>query len=144
MGLDILLRHHYVDPVELATAAASRPRCRAIGAIRLADGRAESPQESRMRVRLVLAGLPAPVPQFEIRRDGRFLARADFAWPEQRVILEYDGAWHADTAQLHRDRKRLNTLIDQGWKVYHATAADLRDPTAFARLVALIRGALAA
>lgn len=74
------------------------------------------------------AGLPSPVPQFEIRIEGRFIARVDFAWPDRRVILEYDGAHHADVLQMRRDRKRLNDLVNAGWVVLHATAGDLRDP----------------
>lgn len=48
----------------------------------LADPRAESPRESLLRVRLVLAGLPPPVPQHVVHDgDGRFDARLDLAWP---------------------------------------------------------------
>jgi len=99
-------------------------------AVRLVDGRAESPPESRVRVLLAQAGLPA-VPQFTVRdRDGAFVARVDLAYPALRVAVEYDGVWHADAAQFRRDRRRLNRLVDAGWVVLHVTAADLRDPTA--------------
>lgn len=94
----------------------------------LADGRSESPAETQVRLMMHRAGLPSPVPQFEIRIEGRFIARVDFAWPDRRVILEYDGAHHADVLQMRRDRKRLNDLVNAGWVVLHATAGDLRDP----------------
>jgi hypothetical protein len=35
-------------------------------------------------------GLPAPVPQFEIFDQGRFVARVDFAYPDERIVIEYD------------------------------------------------------
>jgi hypothetical protein len=141
-ALDVLLRHRHVRADDLAARAAAQPYSRAARAIRLADGRAGSPQESRTRVRLALAGLPPPVLQFEIWRGGVFLGRVDFAWPEHRVALEYDGVWHAERAQLRRDRRRLNRLVSDGWTVLHVTSADLASDEAFGRLVGLIRAAL--
>ncbi|WP_222263215.1 endonuclease domain-containing protein [Modestobacter marinus] len=80
----------------------------------LADGRAESPPESRLRVLLTMAGLP-PVPQWSVRRaDGVFIARVDLAYPAVRLAVEYDGAWHGEPGQLGRDRRRLNALVAAG------------------------------
>jgi very-short-patch-repair endonuclease len=97
-------------------------------AARLADAGAESPQESRLRVRLVRAGIPRPETQVVVTHDGRFVARSDLGWPEYRVAVEYDGVWHADSAaQIHADRRRLNDVIAAGWVVLHVTAKRLRD-----------------
>jgi hypothetical protein len=95
-------------------------------AVRLTDGGAESPPESELRVRLVLAGLPPPVVQHNVFAGGRFVARVDLAWPAQRVAVEYDGAWHGAPAQLHADRRRLNRLVAAGWTVLHVTSVRLR------------------
>lgn len=95
----------------------------------LCDSRAESPPESALRVRLILAGLPAPVPQYEVWLHGRFVARVDLGWPEVKVAVEYDGAWHGAPGQLGKDRRRLNALIAAGWTVIHATAADMHHLT---------------
>ncbi|MBX7268025.1 hypothetical protein KIF24_19625 [Micromonospora sp. Llam7] len=92
----------------------------------LADPGAESAQESRLRVRIVLAGVPQPVTQFVLQRDGRFIARVDLAWPELRIAVEYDGLWHDDPEQFHRDRRRLNRLLGEDWIVLHVTAQRLR------------------
>ncbi|MCW2640852.1 MAG: hypothetical protein JWP76_3158 [Dactylosporangium sp.] len=101
---------------------------RLLDATLLADAGAGSPQESRLRVRLVRAGLPRPETQFIIVSDGRFVARSDLAWPERRVAVEYDGLWHAESAaQIHADRQRLNRLIAAGWAVLHVTSKRLRD-----------------
>jgi hypothetical protein len=107
--------------------------------IGLADPRAESPPESRLRVILALAGLPA-VPQHTVRdRDGAFAARVDLAFPDQRVAVEYDGAGHAAPGQLTKDRRRLNRLVAAGWTVIHVTAADLHGAeTLVARVRALL------
>lgn len=104
-----------------------------------ADGLAESPQETRLRLLVVDGGLPAPVAQFVVRDAGGFVARVDFAWPDRRVAVEYDGAWHAGPGQFARDRQRLNRLQAAGWTVVFVTAADLHRPT---QLLATIRAAL--
>ena len=93
----------------------------------LADAGAESAQESRLRVRIVLAGLPAPVTGFVVERDGRFVARLDLAWPDLKVAVEYDGLWHHDPEQFHRDRRRLNRLLGADWIVLHVTAKRFRE-----------------
>lgn len=66
VAVDRMLASGAVRPAQLARAAdglgAGRGTRQTRRAAELADGRSESPQESRLRVRLVLAGLPAPVP----------------------------------------------------------------------------------
>jgi very-short-patch-repair endonuclease len=111
---------------------------RARQAAALADGLAASPQETRLRLLLHRSALPRPVAQHRVRRDGRFVARLDFAWPERRVALEYEGAWH--TTRIPEDRRRIEALQAAGWRVLFVTAADLRSPTA---LLARIATALA-
>jgi very-short-patch-repair endonuclease len=131
----------FLDEVRTAAVPATGRDCRRIrAAVNLADGLAESPQETRLRLLVHRADLPNPVAQYRIRVDGRFLARADFAWPEHRLALEYDGAWHGEPSQFRRDRRRLNRLTAAGWRVIFVTAADLRDPAA---LIARIAQALA-
>jgi hypothetical protein len=60
--------------------------------LQLSDGKAESVGETRQRLLIKDQRLPAPVPQFEVfHPSGRLAARIDFAWPERRVLLEFDG-----------------------------------------------------
>ena len=129
--VDRMLRGNLVTAVDLSGYAARRRgapgSARFTRVLSLADGRAESPQESRLRVTLVLAGLPAPRVQWEIYDAGGFIAGVDLAYPDAMVAVEYDGAWHASTDQLHRDRRRLNRLQAAGWRVVHVTSTRLRD-----------------
>lgn len=111
-------------------------------AVSLADAGAESPPESRLRVRLVRAGLPRPVTQHVISRTGRFIARVDLAWPELKVAIEYDGLWHHDPDQFHRDRQRLNQILGDEWIVLHVTSRRMRRD--FEGLLAEIRSVLRA
>lgn len=107
----------------------------------LADSRAESMPESKVRVLLYEAGI-ATTPQVRVQAgDGRVVARVDLAVDGVRVAVEYDGAWHGSAAQLPKDRARLNALLDAGWEVVHVTADMLRDdPDA---VVAAVRRAIA-
>lgn len=107
-------------------------------ALAAADGLAGSPQETRLRLLLHDAGLPPPTAQFEVEVLGRFLARVDFAWPDRRIALEYEGAWH--TTRIAADRRRIEALQAAGWRVLFVTAADLHRP---AELLARIAAALA-
>ena len=117
------------------------PDCRrARRACALADGLAQSPQETRLRLLIGRAGLPTPVAQCRVVDGGRFVARVDFGWPAHRVAVEYDGLWHAEPGQFARDRQRLNRLTAAGWRVVFVTAADLHRPD---ELIARIAEALA-
>ena len=100
---------------------------------------AGSPQETRLRLLLGRSGLPRPVAQHEVRDARGFVARVDFAWPEHRLALEYEGEWHGAPQQVPADRERLNRLFVAGWRVIFVTKADLRRPE---RLLARIRAAL--
>jgi len=125
-----------------AAAAATGPGCRQIRrAVDLADGLAESPQETRLRLLLHQSPLPRPIAQYSVREGTRFVARVDFAWPDAKVAVEYEGMWHGRPQQVARDRRRLNQLTAAGWTVVFVTAADLHDPV---QVIARIAAALAA
>ncbi|MGQ5264312.1 hypothetical protein ACTWLT_26550 [Micromonospora sp. ZYX-F-536] len=144
--IDALLSSRLTDVPTLREYALSRVGRRGwrslLRAIDLADAGAESPQESRTRVRLVLAGLPRPQTQWIVTDQGRFVARLDLAWPQFKVAVEYDGLWHDDPEQFHRDRRRLNRLLGGEWIVLHATAKRLRED--FDGFLAEVRAALRA
>jgi hypothetical protein len=107
--------------------------------LELASGLPESPAESAMLLALYDAGLPIPVLQHSVRDiSGRERYRLDFAWPQPRVALEYDGR-DAHEHRALRDATRDADLRSRGWLVFHATAPDLHDPT---RLIAALRPAL--
>jgi very-short-patch-repair endonuclease len=77
---------------------------------------AESAEESRLRLLLTRAGLPAPVLNMNLfDSGGRFVARLDLAYPEYRVAPEYDGRGHAEAAQFARDADRWDAIRAQDW-----------------------------
>jgi hypothetical protein len=96
-------------------------------ALDLASPWSESVPETELRVLMALRGLPAPVLQYEVRVDGRFLARADFAWPELRLIVEVDGwEWHGGQNAFQSDHTRVQALTAAGWTVLSFTVEDIR------------------
>jgi hypothetical protein len=142
-AVDQLIATGVVDLASVRARAGSAygpgsARARAVAA--LADGLAESPQETRLRLLIGRGGLSLPVAQYRVLDEDRFVARVDFAWPEVKVAVEYDGLWHAEPGQFARDRRRLNRLQEAGWRVVFVTAADLRRPE---ELIARIVAALA-
>jgi hypothetical protein len=139
--LDRLVQAGLADLAQVRAAAEKLPRSRGSRMARdvagLADGLAGSPQETRLRLLVHRAGFPAPVAQFRILDREGFVARVDFAYPELRLAIEYDGLWHAEEGQFAKDRRRLNRLSAAGWRVIFVTADDLRHPERLiARLVA--------
>ncbi|MGY1915680.1 hypothetical protein [Blastococcus sp. SYSU DS0973] len=131
VALDRFLRPGLVslNEVRIAAQRVTGRDCRAVRtATALADGLAESPQETRLRLLLHRSTLPAPVAQYSVRTSDRFIARVGFAWPELRLALEYDGEWHGERQQVGRDRRRLDRLSGAGWTVLFVTAADLHRP----------------
>lgn len=92
-------------------------------------GLPESVPERVLTDLLVRQGLPEPVHQFVVRNDaGGFVARVDLAYPEWRIVIEYDSVeHHTGTAAHIRDSARRDALGDQGFTVLTATVADLHD-----------------
>lgn len=128
--VDGLARRGRFDPAELLARRRDRPGvrgCRRLDrVVDLADPRAESPPETRLRVLLMEAGLPKPEVQYEVRDEYGFtLARADLAYPDARLAIEYDGAVHFDRLHNHRDQDRDARLASHGWLTLRVRADGL-------------------
>lgn len=138
--VDAMLRADLVTEAgiraSLATSSGRWGVARARTALGLCDRRSGSPPESWVRVACALAGLPTPVPQFEVHQDGRWLAQVDLAWPEHRVIVEYEGAYHFDGIQIVKDDGRYERLVAAGWTVIRLAAHDLQDMDEAVRRIA--------
>ena len=121
---------------ELADAVARYPSRRGLAlaraALPLIRTRSESRRETKLRVLIVLGGLPEPECNLNIYDPwGRLLARADLSYPEFRLLLEYQGDHHrTDRAQWRRDIRRVGSLEDHGWQMLQFTDDDLQDPSA--------------
>ena len=77
----------------------------------------DSTTETRVRLLMVLAGLPEPVVNHPIRRaDGSLEYRLDLSFPDHLLAIEYDGRWHDDPEQRLRDQARREELGRRGWR----------------------------
>jgi hypothetical protein len=134
--MDAALLAGRLTPVELrAASAAVRSWPGGLDAVRaasLADGRAESPLETRGRLRIVGAGLPAPELQVEIRAEGRLVAVVD-AWFDAAVAVEFDGRvkytapWRGRSPEqvLWEEKRREDELRALDIGVVRLTDADV-------------------
>lgn len=94
--------------------------------VELAEPLAESPMESRLRMILVLGGLPRPRAQAEIRdARGRVVGRPDLYYEGARLGIEYDGFGHRKT--LVADNHRQNNLLGVGIRLLRFTYTDLME-----------------
>lgn len=135
VAVDALSRACGFDPPDLAALDRRHPGargCRQLAeVVALADPLAESPMETRIRVALHDAGLPAPILQHPV---GRY--RLDLAYPAVRLGIEYDGRDHLTAARALRDLDRQAHLTAAGWTVLRFGAHEvLNRPWRVARTV---------
>jgi hypothetical protein len=129
--LDAALRSGTCGRAELWRAAVQQAGRRGIVSVRelisVADPRAESPMESEARLAMLDGGLPVPELQWEVVDGNRERRRLDFAWPDRRVAVEYDGAdWHSGPDAMRNDRRRAAALLDIQWTVMAIVFEDVR------------------
>jgi hypothetical protein len=108
--------------------------------VAFADGRAESVGESRSRIAIARSGLPPPVLQLPVELVGG-TAYADFGWPDQRTIGEFDGKVKYGRLlkpgqdpgdAVYREKLREDEIRALDWEVVRWRWVDLGDfaPTA--------------
>lgn len=119
---DSLVARRRTNPVELIAAAdAWRGHGARLArrAARLVRQGVDSPMETRLRLLLVLAGLPEPVVNHIVRDDqGNWLRRFDLCYPDVQLIVEYDGRQHAqDRVQWAEDVRRREWLDEARWRI---------------------------
>jgi predicted transcriptional regulator of viral defense system len=88
--------------------------------------------ESEMETTLIRClrrnGWPEPVPQYEIRHGGVFIARVDAAYPQWRIAVEYQSdEHHSGRRASERDNDRRLRIIAAGWFPVEATLPDVRN-----------------
>ena len=96
-------------------------------ALELADGGAESPKETELRLLLVRDGLPRPATQIVVTNPRGRSRRIDMGWPEWKVGVEYDGEQHWKNPDDYADDiERLEFLAAQGWIIVRVSSRQLR------------------
>jgi very-short-patch-repair endonuclease len=139
-ALDQALHLRLVSKRALSAWATAHPGFRGVARLRramdLAEPATESVMETRLRLLLVLAGLPRPRAQTVLTNSsGLFVGRVDLYYPEHKLAIEYDGAAHRERLAL--DNQRQNRLVDAGYHLLRFTATDvLSNPASVVTLVA--------
>ena len=126
---------------------ALRHRAAAEGIIRLGSEKSESAGESRTRQKFDRLGVVPPQLQYEIETDsGQF--RADFCWPDEKVVCEFDGLQkYQDPRLLGRrtpadiilaEKARESAIAAAGFRVVRVLWSDVDNES---RLAAILRTA---
>lgn len=114
--------------------------------LRLARAEIESLGESRTWWLCFQHSIPMPVPQYQVKDDrGAVVARVDFAWPEYKVFLEFDGKVKyqellkpgetvVDVVLREKRREELVCRLT-GWRCIRITWADLENPEATTAMI---------
>ncbi|GAA3219308.1 hypothetical protein GCM10017691_02630 [Pseudonocardia petroleophila] len=132
VAVDALSRRHGFSPDLLLNFAVhfpgSRGNDRVAEVLAHADRRSGSPMESRLRMLLVLAGLPRPQAQWVVQdEETRRAIWLDLAYPEQRIGIEYESELHTTAEAVLRDAGRYTRLVDRGWRIYRYTKYEVLD-----------------
>ena len=114
-GVDALAHRFGFPPQDVVHCAHRHPGRRGAArlptVVRLANPLADSPMETRIRLAIVLAGLPEPELQYPV---GPYLL--DMAYPELMIAVEYDGREHLTQRRAMRDLDRQAYLTAAGWQ----------------------------
>lgn len=136
IAIDAAVQAKKVDRAEVHRAVlAGTHRVGIAGAARalaLADGRAESPLETRGRLALIGAGLPRPELQVEIHDGAGLIGRVDAWYEEAAIAVEFDGrVKYTDPRDgswgevLWKEKRREDRMRDAGARVVRIVHDDL-------------------
>ncbi|WP_183061968.1 type IV toxin-antitoxin system AbiEi family antitoxin domain-containing protein [Motilibacter peucedani] len=150
VAMDSALRLRLATPEALDEALQAvrgwRGAPQAVRAVRLADGRSESPGETLARLVMAELGLPTPVPQGVVRGASGRPYRGDLVLEEHHVVVEFDGwskyAGDGSTSAaevLRAEKRREDDLRAAGYEFVRLEWRDLHDP---GRLEHVVRAAL--
>ena len=136
-ALDAALLRGLTTRAELTRVLSRQTRVagipRAVRAVELADGRAESWLETLGRLTFAAVGLPPFVPQVELWSRGTLLKVVDGWYPEAAVAVEFDGQvkyrrprfGRTPEDELWREKRTEDALRSLGVRFVRLAAEDL-------------------
>lgn len=124
IGAGVVSRGDLERAASLSSSHGCRLARRAVAYVRAG---VDSVMETRLRMLMVLAGLPEPVVNKILRaEDGSWIYRIDLCYLALLLAIEYEGRQHAeDPAQWRSDIRRREQLESEGWRFILITAEDV-------------------
>jgi very-short-patch-repair endonuclease len=103
--------------------------------------RKSSPWEERLHRQILAAHLPDPAREFPFHPTRKW--RFDFAWLEQAVAAEFEGAIfgkgrHTRGAGFSDDSEKYNAAVLLGWRLLRFTERQVKDGTAVETITAAL------
>lgn len=103
--------------------------------------------EEKLAGQLGAVGLPAPVREFRFV-PGR-MYRADFAWPNQMLLVECEGGifargrgWHGSVGGFLDDLEKYNLATLLGYRVLRYTAKEVKSGKAIREIEQMLKGGI--
>jgi Transcriptional regulator, AbiEi antitoxin len=128
VAMDAAVLTHCTTVDELRAGAAAVHHwpgaSRAARAAAFADGRSESPLETRGRLRILGSGFPTPELQVEIRAGGRLVGVVDAWFDDAAVAVEFDG--RVKYTDPWRDRSAARVLWEEKRREDELRSLDIR------------------
>jgi hypothetical protein len=126
---DAIVRRYRIAPARLLKAARESNDYYAAAARRAAAyvrKGVDSPMETRLRMLIVLAGLPEPkVNVVLVHEDGTWRRRFDLCYLKIKLVVEYNGRQHRKEPQLSKDGVRIEELEGEGYLILAFEAEDI-------------------
>ena len=126
---DAIVRIYRIPPARLLKAARASTDYYAAAARRAAAyvrKGVDSPMETRLRLLIVLAGLPEPMVNLVlVHEDGSWRRRFDLCYRKIRLVVEYNGRQHRKEPQRSEDRLRIEELKPEGYHILAFEAEDI-------------------
>jgi hypothetical protein len=126
---DAIVRRYRIAPARLLKAARASNDYYAAAARRAAAyvrRGVDSPMETRLRMLIVLAGLPEPVVNVVlVHEDGSWRRRFDLCYPRIKLVVEYNGRQHREEPQLSKDQARARDLEPEGYLILPFESEDI-------------------
>jgi Protein of unknown function (DUF559) len=111
------------EPEMTLKCPTARPKPKKVSRQPKTDKNAPNAYSERFLAACRIAGLPEPVPEYPFAAPDRKY-RADFAFVEQKVIVEVEGGvWrkgggaHSHPLNILRDMERTNEATVRGWRL---------------------------
>jgi hypothetical protein len=106
---------------------------------------------AKLAFQIRAAGLPAPVREY--RFFPKRMWRADFAFPNQMLLIEYEGGlfvrtqkngqsigWHQSTQRMLGDMEKYNAAAMLGFRVLRYTASHVKSGQAVKEIEQALKG----